>query len=162
MCASNRLLHHKKAFRRRLCSPGDLPPHGIIPRQTGWRSGGLVSVLQQLSQSSRSFHHTVDRGYVRARRQAPHVQPKEPDCLFPPSEPLIDCPQCESMLTTLSPQGCVWTLAVTGRDPLHASQGEDIRRRLRIFECSTVLGGEGARLGLVAQQCNHHNYWAML
>lgn len=45
----------------------------------------------------------------------------------PPDELLIDSPQRESIVTALPVflQGCVWTAAVTGRDPLHASQGEE-------------------------------------
>lgn len=45
----------------------------------------------------------------------------------PPDELLIDSPQRESIVTALPVflQGCAWTAAVTGRDPLHASQGEE-------------------------------------
>lgn len=44
-----------------------------------------------------------------------------------PDELLIDSPRRESIVTALPVflQGCAWTAAVTGRDPLRASQGEE-------------------------------------
>lgn len=148
----NRSLNGKHALRRRLCFPSDLLSHAATYVLVRPNESQVIS-------SQWVFHPAgaaVYRGYALARHHALHVQPEMPDCLFPPNELLIDSPQGESMLTTLFPQGCVWTLAVTGRDPLPGSQGDGIRRRLRMFSCLT------ARPGSVTLQCNHHNFQAML